>query len=462
MPPPGPTKTLSLPLLTAMVVGSMLAAGIFTVPSSFAKTTGPLGLLIVMVIASAGTLMLALCFQDLAERRPDLDAGPFAYAKAGFGAYVGFLSALAYWIGACFLNVVYFILIKSAFGAVIPAFGDGNTPQAILGASVLLWTVHVLILRGTKKAALLNAVVTAAKVLALLGAIVILATGFSWDTFAGNFWGGGTHDWRAIPGHVRDATLVAVYVFLGIEGASIYSRYARNRADVGRATLWGLALVGLLFVLVTTLAYGVMPRWELAQLRTPSLPRILEAVVGRWGAVFVSLTLVVALTGAFLARSLLAAEILWAAAKAGVVPRIFTQTSPSGVPVAALWLSSLTVQGLLLLSLLAEQAYARWFELTSAMIILPYLLVGAFAWKLRPSATAMAATLYSLFLLWVAGPLFLVFFALCASLATGLYVQAQRERGERLFSPIEALLFGLCALGGLVMIWLFWSGAARL
>ena len=136
----------------------MLATGAFTVPRSFAQATGPLGLVIVWLIACGGTVMLAFVFQTLAQRRPDLDAGIFAYAKAGFGAYAGFLSALGYWAGVCLLNVTYFVLIKSTLGAIVPAFGHGNTPQAVIAASVLLWAVHLLILRGVKKAAVVNAV----------------------------------------------------------------------------------------------------------------------------------------------------------------------------------------------------------------------------------------------------------------------------------------------------------------
>ena len=42
------------------------------------------------VIAGAGMLMLAFVFQTLAVRKPHLDAGVYAYAKAGFGEYLGF------------------------------------------------------------------------------------------------------------------------------------------------------------------------------------------------------------------------------------------------------------------------------------------------------------------------------------------------------------------------------------
>ena len=63
-------------------------------------------------------LMLAFVFQTLAVRKPDLDAGVYAYAKAGFGEYLGFFSAFGYWASACVGNVTYWVLIMSTVGAV--------------------------------------------------------------------------------------------------------------------------------------------------------------------------------------------------------------------------------------------------------------------------------------------------------------------------------------------------------
>src|SRR5215472_3198697 len=111
-------QKMSLTQLTAMVVGSMVGAGIFSLPRTFASATGPFGAVIAWLIAGTGMYMLARVFQSLATRKPDLDAGVFAYAKAGFGNYPGFLSALGYWAGSCIGNVSYFVLIMSTFGLI--------------------------------------------------------------------------------------------------------------------------------------------------------------------------------------------------------------------------------------------------------------------------------------------------------------------------------------------------------
>jgi len=94
-----------------MVVGSMVGAGIFSLPARFGSATGPFGAIIAWVIAGGGMLMLAFVFQSLAIRKPELDAGIYAYPKAGFGSYLGFAAAFGFWAGTCLGNTTYFILI---------------------------------------------------------------------------------------------------------------------------------------------------------------------------------------------------------------------------------------------------------------------------------------------------------------------------------------------------------------
>jgi arginine:ornithine antiporter/lysine permease len=314
--------------LTAMVVGGMVGAGIFSLPRTFANATGPLGAVIAWLIAGTGMYMLARVFQSLAERKPELDAGVFAYAKAGFGDYPGFLSAFGYWIGSCIGNVSYWVLIKSTLGAFFPVFGEGNTVVAIVVASMGIWLFHFMILRGVQQAAFINTVVTVAKVIPILVFILILIFGFRMGLFRVNFYGAGLEG--GIFEQVRATMLVTVFVFLGIEGASVYSRYAKKRSDVGAATITGFIVVTTLMVLVTLLPYAVLMRPDVALMRQPSMATVLEAVVGPWGAVFVSIGLLVSVLGAYLAWSLICAEVLFAAAKTKDMPAAFKGEQEQG------------------------------------------------------------------------------------------------------------------------------------
>jgi arginine:ornithine antiporter / lysine permease len=66
--------------LSALVIGSMIGAGFFSIPITFAIATGPFGA-INWCVAAGAMVSLARVFQVLAEREPDIAAGVFASAR---------------------------------------------------------------------------------------------------------------------------------------------------------------------------------------------------------------------------------------------------------------------------------------------------------------------------------------------------------------------------------------------
>ena len=108
------SRKLGLGLLVALVVGSILGSGIFGLPQNMASGAAAGAILIGWTITGVGMLMLARVFQVLALRRPDLDNGVYAYARALSGDYVGFNSAWGYWVSAWLGNAGYRV---AAFGA---------------------------------------------------------------------------------------------------------------------------------------------------------------------------------------------------------------------------------------------------------------------------------------------------------------------------------------------------------
>jgi arginine:ornithine antiporter/lysine permease len=459
-------QTLSVWALTALVVGSMVGAGIFTLPGRFGRATGVVGALIAWLIAGVGMLMLAFVFQNLAQRKPNLDSGVFIYAKAGFGNYIGFLAALAFWSSTCVGNVSYFVLIKSTLGEFFPVFGDGDTVAAVIGSSIIIWLFHFMILRGVQQAAGLNTIVTIAKIVPILTFVFILLFAFNPEVFMGNLLGGQGYDeplWQ----QVRDTMLVTVFVFIGIEGASIYSRYAEKRSDVGVATILGFVGVLCLLIMVTVLPYGLLPRAELATLRNPSMAGALEMVVGRWGNVFISVGLLISVLGAYLAWTLFAAEVPFMAAKSNLMPNALYHENAQKVPSVSLWMTNLVVQGFLIVTLFAENAFDLALELTSAMSLIPYLTVAAYALKLaltretyeRDSQTrtremiiALIATAYSILMLVAGGLDKLLLAALILAPGTILFFLARREQRLKIFTPVEWFVFTVAAIAAITAL----------
>jgi arginine:ornithine antiporter/lysine permease len=70
-------------------------------------------------------------------------------------------------------------------------------------------------------------------------------------------------------------------VFIGIEGANVFSARAAERANVGRATVIGFVITLLLLIAVSLLSLGVLKQPELAALKNPRWPVYFRSPPGR-------------------------------------------------------------------------------------------------------------------------------------------------------------------------------------
>ena len=477
-PAGGAVAKMSVPTLTAMVVGGMVGAGVFSLPARFGVATGVLGALIAWTIAGAGMLMLAFVFQNLAIRKPDLDSGVFIYAKAGFGDYAGFNSAIGFWASTVAGNTFYWVFMTATVGAFFEGFGDGDTFLAVAVGSVGVWVFHALVARGVRDAAVINRIVTVFKIIPILVFIVVLFVNFDAGVFSDNWTAYGYGDLGSLDEQIRNTMLITTFVFIGIEGASVYSRYARRREDVGRATVMGFLSVLSIFALVTLSSYSVVPQPELAATRQPSMVGVFESVVGEWGEVFISVAVIVSVLGAYLAWTLMAAEVMFIPARQDDFPEFLGRENASGTPITALVVTSLAVQGLLALTLFVDDALNFMLDLSTSLALLPYLLAAAYALKLgltgetyegvtatvrrKETIVAGAATAYTIFLFDAAGMKFVLLMTVVLAPASLLYVKARSEHGRRLFSPAEVALFALIVAGGALGVVGLWTGRIAL
>ncbi|QHD08752.1 arginine-ornithine antiporter [Pseudomonas sp. R76] len=464
---------LRLGALVALVVGSMIGGGIFSLPQNMAASADVGAVLIGWVITAIGMLTLAFVFQTLANRKPDLDGGVYAYAKAGFGDYMGFSSAWGYWISAWLGNVGYFVLLFSTLGYFFPIFGEGNTPAAVIGASVLLWAVHFLVLRGIKEAAFINLVTTVAKVVPLVLFVLIAVFAFKLDIFTADIWGVKNPDLGSVMNQVRNMMLVTVWVFIGIEGASIFSSRAEKRSDVGKATVIGFITVLLFLMLVNVLSLGIMTQPELAKLQNPSMAAVLEHVVGHWGAVLISVGLIISLLGALLSWVLLCAEIMFAAAKDHTMPEFLRKENANHVPANALWLTNAMVQIFLVITLFSASTYLSLIYLATSMILVPYLWSAAYALLLavrgetyenalrerkKDLFIGAIALIYAVWLLYAGGVKYLLLSALLYAPGVILFAKAKHELGKPIFTNVEKLIFAAVVIGALVAAYGLYDG----
>jgi arginine:ornithine antiporter/lysine permease len=272
--------------------------------------------------------------------------------------------------------------------------------------------------------------------------------------------------------------LITTFVFIGIEGASVYSRYARRREDVGKATVLGFLSVLSIFSLVTLSSYSVVPQPELARTRQPSMVGVFESVVGDWGEVFISVAVIVSVLGAYLAWTLMAAEVMYIPARQDDFPEFLGRENEVGTPITALVVTSLGVQALLALTLFVNDALNFMLDLSTCLALLPYLLAAAYALKLgltgeayeratarvrrKETIVAGAATAYTIFLFDAAGMKFVLLMTVILAPAALLYIKARSEHERRLFTATELALFALIVAGGVVGAIGLWTGRISL
>ena len=407
------TTKIGLLSLTALVFSSMVGSGVFSLPQNMASVSNGQALLIAWLITGIGILFLAFALLYLTRQRPDLDGGIYNYAREGFGELIGFCSAWGYWLCTTIGIVGYVVIAFSGVGMFTDRpdhvyFGEGNTIYALIGSSIFVWMVHWLVSRGIKEASLVNLIATIAKIVPIVIFIVFTFFAFKLDLFKLNYFDFSLQ--MPVWEQVRNLMLITLWVFTGIEGAVVLSSRARNRNDIGRATVLGVLLALSFYVLVTVLSYGVTSRIEIANMHNPSMATILEQLIGLPGTIIITLGLIISVSSSYLSWTLFATEIPFLAAKNKAFPKVFLKTNQNNVPIASLWLTSIVVQISLIAVCFFDKNYTQLLLISSVMILLPYFLVSAFylkeSWKNKRTKhiwIALIAVIYASWLLYAAG-----------------------------------------------------------
>ena len=327
----------------------------------------------------------------LTRLRPDLDGGIFTYAKEGFGELVGFCSA-GYWLCAVIANVSYLVIVFAALsiftdrgGSVI--LGDGNTAGADRRIRPAVDRACAGVARRANRGQHQSGG-HPAKLLPLGMFAVLAAIAFKMDVFTLDF--KGTALGKPVWEQVKDTMLITLWVFIGVEGAVVVSARARNKKDVGRATMLAVLSALAVYLMVTLLSLGVVPRSELAEMRNPSMAVLMVELIGPWGDVLIAAGLIISVCGAYLSWTIMAAEVPLLAAQHGAFPRVFGKQNRHRAPSSSLWLTNIAVQLALVLIWLTGSNYDSLLTIASEMIPVPYFRSARFCSRWLTAAATSA------------------------------------------------------------------------
>lgn len=452
-------KKLNFSALVAMIIGSTIGSGIFTTTADMAASGAHTGAVLVgWGICGVGMLGLTMCFFGLNKVKPELTNGVFSYAKEGFGEFVGFNSAWGYWISALLCNVSYMTLLFGAIGYFFPVFGQGNNLVSIVCASVIIWILNGLVLRGVKEAAALNILTTIAKLVPIFVFIVavIFLGAFKPSIFMENFQGNGTVPFGD---QVKATTAATVWSFIGIEGAVVLSGRAKKASDVGKASMVGFLGIFAIYVMVAALSLGVMPVEEMAELPNPQMAGILESAVGPWGAALINLAVILSLAGALLGWTIIAADCPYSAAQQGVFMKAFAKSNKNDSPAFSLWLTNGIIQLFLIVIYFNESTYQVFYTISTSMIMIPYFLSSLYYLKvaitkdgfdnagsgelLKAKIFGIIGTIYGIWMLYSSGMELLLISCILYAPGIIIYALGKKEKGAKIFEKSYELILAI-------------------
>jgi APA family basic amino acid/polyamine antiporter len=300
-------RDLRLSHASAIVVGTIIGSGIFLVPAEMMQAAGSAKLVyLAWLVGGLLSFFGALTYAELGAMKPQA-GGEYVYIRDGYGPLAGFLYAWTWFLIAKPASIATlatgFVRVLGNFPA-LSFFAhnvvSGPFPitygQLVAIAAAAL--ISILNYIGIKKAGDFQLVFTFLKVAIILSIVVIglSYSGGSWRNFAGSFTGakGGMAGFMA-------ALVAALWAYDGWNDLNMVSGEISNpERNIPRALIFGVALVGVLYMLVNAAVQYVLPAAAIAVSPRPASDAM-AIVLGSLGAGIVSagmaLSMLVAMNG---------------------------------------------------------------------------------------------------------------------------------------------------------------------
>ncbi len=464
-------KGIGLIGLIGMVISSCIGSGVFAITGQLAGVASPGAVLIAWLIVGVGFLALAFSLNNLTEKRSDLH-GIFSYADAGWGPLAGFISGWGYWLSAWLGNVAFATMMMSTIGYFYPAFLPGNTIPCIIIASIVMWALTYLVIRGVESAAFLNAIVMVCKVAAIAVTLIFGIFLFNAGIFTADFWGNvydnavaaGQYGPDAAPlggvgTQIFNCMIIMMWCFVGIEGASVVSSRAARKTDVGKATLIGFICLMLIYVGASVLPYGYMSSTEVAALDYPALVYVFSSMAPGWGGPFISIAIIISILGSWLSFTILPAETTSEMADYKLLPASWGKLNSHNAPSMSLLIVGACTQAFLIVLLFSADAYDFAFSMCTVAIVITWAFAAAYQakWDVQNKNMVQAAIGFVAVAFQVIGVLFNGWSFLlltCVGYIPGffIYVKARKDYGNAITMGEKVCMGVVSALGVLSLV----------
>jgi len=305
-----------------MVVGSMIGAGIFVLPSSLAPfgwTAAAAWLVVGLGVLTVGQVIAALTIRFPQE------PGILAICGDSLGLMAGRIMAWSYWV-SLIGSAAVLSTVTSEYALFLLAFDAPKGTAALIGVAVLL-AVAAINLSGVTSAGRFQVATTLLKLMPMVLVIgIILALAIAAPS---TYTASPAEPLRA--DRLMSAMGVTFFTMLGFESAGMITQRVRDpERNVFRATVYGLGLVLAIYLLVSMGIVLATPPQVLAGQGAP-LAAFTSAHAGGWAASALALFAAISAIGALNAVVLLMGEVPFTLVRDGQLPEWIAPQAAHGI-----------------------------------------------------------------------------------------------------------------------------------
>lgn len=358
-------KSLSWPHLVALGIGGIIGSGIYTLIGAAADKAGP-ALLIAFIIAGIVCACAAFAYAELATMIP-VSGGAYTYAYTACGEIMAWIVGWSTIFGFLLVSGVvasgwsaycspYFVHLLSSAGIDLPywALHSYGTIDAVTGeqglvnipAAVIVFLVAAFLLLGTKESAVINAVLVALKVGALLLFAAVALPYFDGSNLhpinadgTQGFMPYGFFKTITSDGIERGVMAAAAALFFAFYGfdtvATAAEETKKPERDLSIGIIGSLASCIIVYIFVSLAALGAMPFTDFAN-KGDVLAFVLRGLNQDWAAGIIAIVAGVALPTVILTFFYAQTRLLFTMGRDRLLPEGFAKMGEKGTPVGTI------------------------------------------------------------------------------------------------------------------------------
>ncbi|WP_121356366.1 amino acid permease [Flavisolibacter nicotianae] len=260
-------KTLGVGGLIALGIGAIIGAGLFSITGGAAANQAGPAITISFVVAALGCAFAGLCYAEFASMIP-VAGSAYTYSYATMGEFIAWIIGwdlvLEYAVGAATVSISwsrYLVKFLEGFDIHLPAaIATGPWDGGIINlpAVFIVILVSLLLIKGTKESAYVNAIIVTLKV-----AVVLVFIFLGWKYINNDNYkpyipdNTGTFGEYGFSGIIRAAAIV-FFAYIGFDAVSTAAQEAKNpKRDMPWGILGSLAICTVLYILFAHVMTGV-------------------------------------------------------------------------------------------------------------------------------------------------------------------------------------------------------------